>query len=607
MSHCDLKQLLKDSITKKKSLIHEYYHYQDSSLDEKSDFERLLFASVENISMIPKKKIEEIVDSFPITKDCKKELKKQLDTIVTILKLNSINGTTMKLDDSQIEVLNTFLKYLHDYVASRKSYILKNNINIDDVEEKNEKYKRLATLLNNPKNKQFITDIDTLNILFEDNDLDEENRRKILISLIKYNRNLFNYKIGFTDSDATWKYGNLDANKVKLIFDKYKYDFSKLDSKYQNMILEYGNLSNIRGVLAALSRYHYPKINEKKYGYTLTSLVLASDIETIKQITTLAGNKKISPEKLLLIPSVLINPLKSTVENYKDVKFMILDDVIYNKNKPYIAGASIEFVKNVSLLEKYGLLAKTVYDRCPELLAFPNKTLENNLELFLEYGFSFRERRTRLIDSSLAALLSNSFSEIVDQFIEIHPYGIKYLRDNLSCIKTITKADDVLFYNIYYSLRENNDRAFRSIISNNKDYLSLAGDVNSRFDNNYMGITDSNKYDITNTIIPEFKNRYKYLEILRNDYNRSIDVDIFDNKYIQMINIFSDRKEPLVYNFAGIRISKIKVLRIFNILLKNGITDDIDSFLFALTYNTIISQDDYERLVNCVKNCEVMQ
>ena len=109
MSHCDLKQLLRDSITKKKSLIHEYYHYQDSSLDEKSDFERLLFASVENISMIPKKKIEEIVDSFPITNDCKKELKKQLDTIVTILKLNSINGTTMKLDDSQIEVLNTFL------------------------------------------------------------------------------------------------------------------------------------------------------------------------------------------------------------------------------------------------------------------------------------------------------------------------------------------------------------------------------------------------------------------------------------------------------------------------------------------------------------------
>ena len=44
-----------------------------------------------------------------------------------------------------------------------------------------------------------------------------------------------------------------------------------------------------------------------------------------------------------------------------------------------------------------------------------------------------------------------------------------------------------------------------------------------------------------------------------------------------MINIFSDRKEPLIYNFAGIRISKIKVLRIVNILLKNGLTINIVS------------------------------
>lgn len=607
MSRSDLKQLLRDSIAEKKSLIHEYYYYQDSSLDEKSDLERLLFASVENISMIPKRKQEKIVDSFPISKEEKKELKKQLDTIVTILKLNSINGTTMKLDDSQIEVLNTFLRYLHDYVASRKDYISKNNIDIALVEEKNKKYKKLATLLNNPKNKNFITDIDTLNVLFDDNNLNETDRREILVSLIKYNKNLFNSKIDSLNSNSDIKYEELDINKVKLIFNKYKYDFSKLDSKYQNMILEFGNLSNIRGVLATLNRYQYPKIDEKKFGYTLSSLVLASDIETIKQVTTLAGNKKITPEKLLLIPSVLIKPIKSTVKSQKNVKFMILDEAFYDRNRPYIAGASVDFVKNISLLEKYGLPVRVVYERCRELLAFPNEILENNLELFLEYGFSFREKRTRLIDSALSALFSKSFCEIVDQFIEIHPYGIKYLRDNLSCIKTITRADDILFYNIYYSLLENKDVAFRSIISNNRDYLSLAGNVNSRFSINYMGITDSNKYSVTNTIIPEFKDKYKYLEILKKDSNRSIDVDIFDNKYIQMINIFSDRNEPLIYDFAGIRISKIKVLRVFNTLLKNGIDASIDSFLFALTYKTIISQKDYERLVNCVKNCEVMQ
>ena len=90
---------------------------------------------------------------------------------------------------------------------------------------------------------------------------------------------------------------------------------------------------------------------------------------------------------------------------------------------------------------------------------------------------------------------------------------------------------------------------------------------------------------------------------MEKDDGRVIDVGSFGNEYIQKINVFSDEVEPLIYNFGGIRISKIKVLRIFNILIKNGILASLDSLLFAITYNTIISAENYERLSKMIREC----
>ena len=114
MGYSSLVQLLRENTAKNKVLIHKSYLYQDFSLDEKIDLERLLFASVFNISIIPYSNLEKIVDGFSITLEEKKTMKNQLRTIVTILKLNSINGTNMVLDEGQMEVLN-------DRIAKKKA------------------------------------------------------------------------------------------------------------------------------------------------------------------------------------------------------------------------------------------------------------------------------------------------------------------------------------------------------------------------------------------------------------------------------------------------------------------------------------------------------
>lgn len=602
MGYSSLVQLLRENIAKNKVLIHKYYLYQDFSLDEKIDLERLLFASVFNISIIPYSDLEKIVDGFSITLEEKKTMKNQLRTIVTILKLNSINGTNMVLDEGQMEVLNIFLRKLHEYISERREFMLKNNIDIEKLTEINDKYKALATTLSNPKNTNFISDMDSLITLFDEVSLPEEERQKIIVSLIKYNRNIFNSK-----SKTGKKKVNsnlLDTNKVKESFKKYGYDFSKLSGDIQDKILEFGKLGKIKEVLCTLSKLGLEKLDEGENGYQLMSLVLASDKETIGNTVKFALKKRILNNLLVVMPSAFISSENNNFNNIGNKKFKIMDSAFINNYKPYIVGCDLEFRNNALLLEKYGLSVKYVLDKCPLLLMISSEKLSNNLELFLEYGFSFNGKKKRLVNSALMALTADNFSEIVDQFIEIHPFGVKYLRDNLSSIKTVKRADDILFYNIYYSrLFENDDVAFRRVISNNTEYLCICGNINDRFRKSYYGINDSNKREITNTIIPIFNAKNRYLEVLEKDYDRVIDVSIFDNEYIQKINVFSDEVEPLIYNFGGIRISKIKVLRIFNILIKNGILASLDSLLFAITYNTIISAENYERLSKMIREC----
>lgn len=592
---CDnLIHLLKKSISEKKAIIHRYYQYKDDTLEEKQELEKLMFASCYNISTVSLETINDIIDSFSISNDDKKQLKEDISTIMTILKLNNISGTTLVLDDSQINVLNKFTNYLHEYVVTRRDFATYENIDIEKITFLNDKYKSLATLLNNPKNKKFVSDIPTLNILFDENNVSSDERRDILLSIIKYNKSLFNYKKKEDESSIT-KYGDLDIDKVRAIFKKYDYDFDSYSESFRNKVLGNGSFVRIREVLDSLSKYKFPKVLNE---YTLMSLLLGSDKETISKCVSLATSNKLKVEQLLRIPGVLIKRENGTILSKRYNKFRIVGyDSDNYKDEVYIVGSFKDFEKNIYSLSKYGLSIKNVFNRCPLVLVIPNEILSDNLETFLEYGFTFKDRSNNLFDKAMPALLCNNLAEVIDQFIEIHPYGISYLRQNLSCIKTVSSCFDTMFYKIYYSIMKKGiNESFITVISNNKSFLCFKN-LDSE---EYLDINDNNKVEITNTIIPEFTDRGKYMEIIKNT-DLSIDFEIFDNEFIQNINVYSDKEEPLIYNFDGIRISKIKVLRIFNALLKNHVLANMDSFMFSVTYNTIINQNDYNRLADIIK------
>ena len=119
----------------------------------------------------------------------------------------------------------------------------------------------------------------------------------------------------------------------------------------------------------------------------------------------------------------------------------------------------------------------------------------------------------------------------------------------------------------------------------------------------YRGVTEENKQEKTMTIDPPIKNKElldeKVEEVkteckpLKNLLQSTTALDKLD-QYI-------DHNNPFRYNFNGTLISKLKVERIYNILLNYGLEDQEDSLLYAVLYNTIINQEDYEKVKQIVK------
>ena len=113
-------------------------------------------------------------------------------------------------------------------------------------------------------------------------------------------------------------------------------------------------------------------------------------------------------------------------------------------------------------------------------------------------------------------------------------------------------------------------------------------------------MNNSNKKYITNIYEHKFNKNYKNI----NKNNESLSENIFNNKYIIYFNKYSDKDEPLLYNFDGIIISKLKVLRILDNIINNNKDIDKEDILYSLIYNTLINKEDFIKLKNIIDNIE---
>ena len=574
----ELITILKDAINNKKNDVREYNNRLDQNLRGKMQILDDLRQDVNEITKVDMNTLNEIIQLFPLPDEKKASLKKELDIIKALLTLNQTEKTNYTLHPNQLAAFTTFIDNLEKYIEKKNLEKQSIDPEYNHIMVLTNQYKNLLSKLKKPNHEELITDIDTILHLFSENQVSEEDRQAILLSLIKYNQEVISKK----EHDINHRRVDLTTMELTSIFQRYGYDFSKLDTSYQIKLKKEGDRKNIDEVFRAMQDVGFVRFREDTSGLILTSLLLGSTKEIIEVVTSLARERGIN----LTTSQQLISAYLPRT---------------YLWNGRYHIGKMEDFKKNLVLLAEHGISIPDVSSKAKELLTISNSRLQNNLEWLERYGLYKDTVSDLLLDDFLSALMSKNIPEIIDLWIESHPLGIVYVKNNLSVLSSYVSDDVLLFYKLHMSLMQNDVSPFRLTVSNGVKKLNLR----KAFTDDtipYLGIYDlESAKEVTKTFEILFEKQDKYMNCARLSLTNSISDNVFDYPYIVSMNHFSDPHETLLYDIAGIKISKLKVLRIYDSLCKCGLGDSLDALLFAVTYHKLFTEYEYHKLVVTIK------
>lgn len=568
----NLINLLKDAINDKKKAVKEYNNHLDKNLSNKIEVLENLRKDINEITKIEMSMLNEMVDSFQISDKDKDDMKKELDIIKALLTLNQKEKTNYTLLPSQLTTISAFLDNLETYIEEKN--IEKQAI---DPEYKNiimitNKYKDLLYKIKDPNTNELIMDVDTILQLFQDTKITEEEKQMILLTLIKYNQEVMHEK------ENNHQKKRATIKELTAIFSRYGYSFSKLDKKYQDQLKKYGTLKNIEDVLSIMQKLEFPKIDEKEEGLLLVTYLIATNKDALEEVAAFAQERGIN-----------LTELKNLVCAF------IANDYLYN-NKHRI-GRKDDFRKNISLLVEHGISIPAIINKGKDLLVISNDKLQKNLDWLECYGLYSTMQEESLLDDFITALKSQNIPEVIDLWLENHQLGLQYIKNNLSILASHMSNQAILFYKLYKSEKENKNDAFRLTVSNGVKKLSLRKEMTHN-NIDYQGIHDKESaLIVTKHQKPIFAREKDYEQVAKKSIYNKISDDIFTREEIVSLNRFSDLKETLLYDINGLKVSKLKVLRIYDALCKNNLGGTLESLLYSICYNKIITKEEYEKLI----------
>lgn len=558
---------LKNAINEKKKVTKDYNLHMDQTLSKKIEILDKLKKDINEITTIDINELNLIVDSFEISDDKKKEMKNELDIIKAVLTLNQTEKTSYTLLPNQLAILSSLIDNLTNYIDKQNKAQQAIDPEYHHIISLTNKYKNLLSNIINPNSNKLITDLDTISQLFQEENIKEEEKQAILLSLIKYNQEII--------KKESTKEPRITTKEITAILEKYDYAYKDLEETYQKELLKKATRKNLEDVLSTMKELNFPKIEEKTKGLLLTTYLLKTTKETLEEITKLALSKKIDLKTLEELVPAFIKEDKnlSRIEDFKN---------------------------NLTLLTEHGINIEKVAEKEKDLLIISHDQLKQNLRWLECYGLYRINPENNLLDDFLSALKSKNIPEIIDLWIENHSLGTLYIKNNLSALSTYLSDQTLLFFKLYQAEHKNLNNAFRLTMSNGVKKLSLRKELtNDAYE--YEKIKDiPSAFKETAYKKPIFKLEKEYDRIAKLSLTKKISDQVFDNTAIISLNKYSD-KETLLYNINGLKISKLKVLRIYDALCQNNLGNTLDALLYAICYNKIITEEEYKNLKQTIQ------
>lgn len=414
----------------------------------------------------------------------------------------------------------------------------------------------------------------------------------------------------------------LSSDDLINLFARYNCDFNALKEKKQKELLKYASLDNIEGILETFKNYNINLGEEYNNGTIFTEIPSLIDLF----IYTKAADVRKTLENLENFN--LLSSMTSLVESLKTIDKFIPRKKKYKKKKKTceggnggnsISGKLEDFKNNLvyfytefkgSILkinpsmaedEIKKLFAITVYNKCAYIFSESYEANLNRIEILKRYNIG---KNTYL--SSLSSLQGAKITSSFDQLIEVDCYN--YLCDNISIVKfdnvkrLLINAKQILNIDNEFLFSEKKNHHILRI--RDKKLVCNRSDIVRAFENASVSPTIKTS---ASYIKEENKELFKQLdEVVKDEFNDT-EEDFFKNfdynknvveskgfEYFDKLSDFIDSNNPLIIRIDGIPVSRIKLLRVYNIFNNHSMPDSLDKLMYAITFNSHYTKEQVE-------------
>lgn len=396
------------------------------------------------------------------------------------------------------------------------------------------------------------------------------------------------------------------------LFAKYGYNFKDLGRRIndqpdkviqaQELIKEKGNYEQIDKILKLLKEKNIDLTNNggcnilKEKGNNLAHIFIKSNDRCVKEIIDFSEQYGFTDNGVPNFYKMVISTRKFILRKIKYKPSRITDNPGGGKNGDSIGGSHEDFMKNVELFSNICsrlhtdkvVFLKAYYEKYNgELLDESHDKVLGIIEILKKYGYKEKDYFNR----ATSIFKSTHIADTLDLSIELNLYD--YLQDNPS---TFQLGNDELTKKRLYVLSTKKDELLQETTIPNfigekiaKKKIKMGGVP--EIDN----IIEEDKN--TRTIIPkgitgiiDEKLIATYEERIR---EKPVDISVDEDDIDSPINALDSKykENELLYNIEGIKISRLKVIRVYNALKDlEGLDDNGRNNVvrYALTRNSFL-------------------
>src|SRR5574344_371498 len=407
---------------------------------------------------------------------------------------------------------------------------------------------------------------------------------------------------------------NIDQKTLIDLFQQYninwhvnEYSHSEKMQALLDYICKYGNLDNIKELLEFISKDNQLNfiLNGNNNGILsmsqaeiLAKTFVLSTADKIKSLVTLCqnsgwGNKYEDIFKRL--PTNFFQRSYPSSKTHSSGK---------NDGKKNHSGTLNSMMDIIILLKSKGLNPKEVFDYNATLFTFGKKAIGRAFNQFALYNINLSyEGSDHEIHPvvGLSSLAVANLMDTLDVAIECSCYN--YIRENISKL-TVSQIN---YYRVKYAKKMFPERQIfksRKKSSMEKDSCLTLGTEYQQENNEILGSKPMDTFSKYGAVIPNFNKEQIYDEYLDLHDNDSITEFVYNNPIIKALDSnyaekIGEETNPLLYNFDGVIISRLKVLRIYE-SLSLGTNLSNDTLLYCITYKSMLNEEEMTKIKTCL-------